>query len=114
MAFGGYKGASIALMVELLAGALIGQPFGFEATASDNNDGGPVTSGEFILAIDPQRFGDADGHADHAEKMFAEILAQPGTRLPSTRRYDNRFRDPHPGATIPDSLMATVNDLAGV
>ncbi|MCH9672844.1 MAG: Ldh family oxidoreductase, partial [Gammaproteobacteria bacterium] len=32
LAFGGYKGASIALMVELLAGALVGDLFSFEAS----------------------------------------------------------------------------------
>ena len=31
------------MMVELLAGAMIGQALGFEATANDNGDGGPPT-----------------------------------------------------------------------
>ena len=49
--FGGYKGSSIAMMVELLAGALIGENFSFETAAKDNNDGGPPSGGEFIIAI---------------------------------------------------------------
>ncbi len=112
LAFGGYKGSAIAVMVELLACALIGQPFSFEATAADNNDGGPVTSGEFILAIDPARFGDADGYQAHGEKLFAEILSQEGTRLPSDRRFANRARDPHPGTEIPESLMEKLQALS--
>ena len=36
--FGGYKGSSIAMMVELLAGALIGENFSFETAAKDNNE----------------------------------------------------------------------------
>ncbi|HEX9867211.1 MAG TPA: Ldh family oxidoreductase, partial [Candidatus Tectomicrobia bacterium] len=51
--FGGYKGAAIALMIELLAGALIGEVFSFEASARDNHDGGPPLGGEFIIAVDP-------------------------------------------------------------
>ncbi len=51
--FGGYKGSSIAMMVELLAGALIGENFSFETAAKDNNDGGPPIVGEFIIAISP-------------------------------------------------------------
>src|ERR671925_1597565 len=53
--FGGYKGAAIALMIELLAGALIGEVFSFEASALDNDDGGPPVGGEFLIAIDPAR-----------------------------------------------------------
>ncbi len=39
--FGGYKGSGIAMMVELLAGALVGDNFSYETAAKDNNDGGP-------------------------------------------------------------------------
>ena len=53
--FGGYKGSSIAMMVELLAGALIGENFSFETAAKDNNDGGPPSGGEFIIAISPDK-----------------------------------------------------------
>ncbi|MBM3225907.1 MAG: Ldh family oxidoreductase, partial [Candidatus Tectomicrobia bacterium] len=47
--FGGYKGAALALMIELLAGALIGEVFSFEASARDNHDGGPPIGGECII-----------------------------------------------------------------
>ncbi len=43
--FGGYKGASIALMVELLAAALVGDLFSFEASEADPGDGGPPRGG---------------------------------------------------------------------
>ena len=44
------------MMVELLAGALIGENFSFETAAKDNNDGGPPSGGEFIIAISPIKF----------------------------------------------------------
>ena len=53
--FGGYKGASIALMIELLAGALVGDLFSFEASEVDPGDGGPPRGGELVLAIDPAK-----------------------------------------------------------
>ena len=53
LAYGGYKGAAIALMVECLAGGLIGDYFSFEATENDNKDGGPARHGELIIAMDP-------------------------------------------------------------
>ena len=49
--FGGYKGSAIAMMVELMAGALVGDNFSFETAAKDNNDGGPPSGGEFLSLI---------------------------------------------------------------
>ena len=43
------------MMVELMAGALVGDNFSFETAAKDNNDGGPPSGGEFILAINPDK-----------------------------------------------------------
>lgn len=105
--FGGYKGGSIALMVELLAGALIGDVFSFEATANDIRDGGPPKRGEFMIAIDPTRCVSGGGGLSqlaHAETLFAEILDQEGTRLPSDRRYLARQTIPSVGITVPQSL----------
>lgn len=90
--FGGYKGSAIAMMVELLASALIGERFSYEAGEADNNDGGPPRGGEFILAIDPARCGDADGWLAHSEAFFERITAIEGVRLPGDRRYSNRSR----------------------
>lgn len=112
--FGGYKGAAIALLVELLAGALIGDVFGFEAGARDNADGGPPKGGEFMMAIDPARClasGDRQAQLDHAETLFAKILEQEGTRLPSDRRYETRRRTPTEGITIPQSLHDEIQNL---
>ena len=56
--FGGYKGSGIAMMVELLAGALVGDNFSYETAAKDNNDGGPPSGGEFILAMSPDKISE--------------------------------------------------------
>ena len=112
LCFGGYKGAAIALMVELLAGALIGDVFSFEATANDNKDGGPARGGEFLIAIDPTRCVSNPGaQLAHAEGLFAKILGQDGTRLPSDRRYAARKRTPTEGVEIPTSLFDTITAL---
>ena len=71
---GGYKGASIALMVELLAGPLLGECLSIEAAKRDNNDGGPPQGGEFILAIAPAQTGASSNFQSHAELLFAEML----------------------------------------
>lgn len=105
--FGGHKGAAIALMVELLAGALIGDLFSYEATLRDVGKTGAPFGGEFMLAIDPAHFAPGqsiESRFDRAEALFALILEQDGTRLPSDRRIAARQRTRVEGISIPASL----------
>lgn len=113
--FGGYKGAAIALMVDLLAGPLIGEVSSWEAGEEDDGDGGPATGGELILAFDPARFGadDANDAAARGERLFGRLLAMEGTRLPGERRIANRARTPTEGVEIPASLHRTIMGLIG-
>ena len=88
--FGGYKGSGIAMMVELLAGALVGDNFSYETAAKDNNDGGPPSGGEFILAISPEKLSDS-GWDKHADEFFNKMKSMDGVRLPGERRHKNRL-----------------------
>ena len=88
--FGGYKGSGIAMMVELLAGALVGDNFSFETAAKDNNDGGPPSGGEFILAISPEKIS-GSGWDKHADDFFKKMKSMEGVRLPGERRHKNRL-----------------------
>jgi len=88
--FGGYKGSGIAMMVELLAGALVGDNFSFETAAKDNNDGGPPSGGEFILAISPEKISGSDWDK-HADEFFNKMKSMEGVRLPGERRHINRL-----------------------
>ncbi len=103
--YGGYKGASIALMVELLAGALIGEQMSYEAAANDNNDGGPPRGGEFILALAPN----GNASLKSAEGLFSQILVQEGTRLPGDGRRMKCAKVSENGIEIPQSLFETIN-----
>jgi delta1-piperideine-2-carboxylate reductase len=111
--FGGYKGSNIAMMVELLAGGLIGAVFSFEAGQRDNGDGGPPVGGETVLALDPARFGDADAWAAHCEKLFEAAEAMEGVRLPGQRRRAARLETPKTGIALNAGLYETVKTLAG-
>ncbi len=114
LTFGGHKGAAIALMVELLAGALVGDVFSYEAKARDTGTGAPL-GGEFLMAIDPARCvrgGDAAASLEHAEALFAKVLEQEGTRLPSDRRFEARKRTPKEGIHIPKPLHETITGFA--
>jgi delta1-piperideine-2-carboxylate reductase len=108
--FGGYKGAIIAMMVELLAAGLIGERFSFEAAEHDNKDGGPSRGGEFLLAMDPARIS-GDGWLDHTEAFFERMLTIDGVRLPGARRYENRTKTPSEGIEIPEDLHTKIVSL---
>lgn len=113
LAFGGYKGAALAMMVELLVGALIGDKLSFEAEAADNGDGGPPVGGELIIALDPARFGDGAGFAAHADLLFERMLADDGVRLPGDRRRKARSKTARDGIRVPQSLFRTLTELVG-
>jgi len=100
--YGGYKGASIAMMVELLAASLIGEQLSFEAASQDNNDGGPPRGGEFILALDP-----GNGLVS-AEGLFARMLEQEGTRLPGDGRRAKCQKVAEHGIQIPLDLYEKI------
>ena len=88
--FGGYKGSGIAMMVELLAGALVGDNFSYETAEKDNNDGGPPSGGEFILAISPDKLSNSDWDT-HSSKFFEKMKSMGDVRLPGERRHKNRL-----------------------
>lgn len=104
--FGGYKGSAIAMMVELLACGLIGQPFSFEAGEEDNRDGGPPRGGVLLLAIDPLKFGDAAGWLQHSETFLRQLSGLDDVRLPGARRAQNRARTAREGVRLPAKLWA--------
>ena len=111
--FGGYKGTAIALMVELLAAGLIGQPFSVEAGEQDNKDGGPPRGGVFLLALDPANFGDAAGWLGHCESFFSRYAALDGVRLPGERRTRNRERIEREGTELPAKVWEDALRAAG-
>ncbi len=116
LTFGGYKGAALALMIELLAGALIGDLFSFESTERDTHGTGAPFGGEFIIAISPDHFhagGDAPHAFDRAELLFEKILAQDGTRLPSSRRFAARAATAREGVSVNETLFNTIKGYIG-
>ena len=88
--FGGYKGSGIAMMVELLAGALIGETFSYETAEKDNKDGGPPSGGEFILAMSPEKIAGPNWNK-HSNEFFEKMKSMDGVRLPGERRHKNRL-----------------------
>ncbi|MCA8967326.1 MAG: Ldh family oxidoreductase, partial [Planctomycetes bacterium] len=88
---GGAKGAAMALVVDLMAAAMTGASFSFEAAPMANNEGGPPNTGQFFIAMDPERFVGIERFADRVETEFAAMCAEDGVRLPGDRRHAHRL-----------------------
>jgi len=110
-AIGGVKGATLALMVEVLTVALTGAAFSFE-NDSYFEPGGKPRIGHAILAIDPDALAGADSYYSRLEVMVSRMLADAGVRLPGTRRQQAAARARANGIDIPDALHQELRTLA--
>ena len=109
---GDAKGAQLALMVEILAGALSASCFGFESSSHYETEGPPPRAGQFLLALDPGPF--SEGHfGTRLEVLLAAIEEQPGARLPGQRRHALRALAERDGVTVPRALHEQLVSLRG-
>lgn len=108
---GGAKGAALALMVEVIAAALTGSAFGWEASSMFDDRGGPPNVGQILIAFDPQRI--AGGALDDRMGALLDALSQePEVRLPGERRLAARARAASEGLKIAPRLHAEITALA--
>lgn len=107
--FGGYKGAALALMVDLMAGPMIGEKTSLGIEAADDGVG-PALGGQTIFAFNPEMFGGADAMVG-GEALFADLKSDPGVRLPGDRRAAVRPTTPTDGVEIPASLHEAIQGL---
>ena len=108
LAMGGAKGALLALVVELLCTALTGAAFGFEADSFFAEEGNRPRLGQAILAIDPSAMAGRDAFLDRMEVFIAAMCADPGVRLPGSRRAALTARAAAEGLDVPDALLPSL------
>jgi LDH2 family malate/lactate/ureidoglycolate dehydrogenase len=110
--FGGHKGSAIALMIELIAGPLIGDLTSTESLALDEGRGTAPLGGELVIAVNPARFAGErlPGRMGAAETLFHAITEQ-GARLPSLRRYAARRRAEAEGVRVSRALLREIEAL---
>jgi (2R)-3-sulfolactate dehydrogenase (NADP+) len=98
-------------MVELLAAGLTGANFAAEASSFLDAKGPPPGTGQLILAFDPAAFG-GEGAMAHFGRLAEAIEAQPGARLPGSRRLEARRKAAEAGLSVADQLLADIRALA--
>lgn len=102
----GTKGAMLALVVELLASALIGANFGFEASSFFVDEGNRPGLGQAFLVIDPDALAGRELYLERVEVLVAEMLSDEGVRLPGARREALRRRAASEGIEVDEALLA--------
>lgn len=86
---GDAKGAALVMMVEILAAALTGANFGFEASSFFDADGPPPGVGQLMIAMHGEALSGGT-LTKRLETLIAAVLEQPGARLPGSRRLTAR------------------------
>jgi (2R)-3-sulfolactate dehydrogenase (NADP+) len=104
---GGYKGAGLALIVEIFAAWLTGANLSIDASSFADNLGGSPRTGQFFVAFDIGALAGEDS-AERLERLFAAIAGQAGARLPGERRAAARKRTAEAGVTISKKLFDAI------
>lgn len=109
---GGTKGAALALIVEILCGALAGGHYGWEASSFLDDQGPSPAVGQVLIAIDADLLSDGHFPARMSE-LIAVMHRESGVRVPGDRRLANRVRASDHGIEVSAPLFATLTALAG-
>lgn len=105
---GDHKGAGLALMIELLTGALAGGMLSQEIAAADAT-GQDADSSKLFLAIDVGSLGERDGFARRVEAMLTYLRsADPAAtiKIPGERGWQTRARYLAEGIPIHPGILA--------
>jgi (2R)-3-sulfolactate dehydrogenase (NADP+) len=104
---GGYKGFCQGLIVEVMCAALAGANRGPQMGSFMVDDGKPIGSGQFFMALEPKIFSGGLFHKQIAA-LIKSVVAQPGARMPNSRRAENQKRLRHGGLQIEAPLFETL------
>lgn len=110
--FGGHKGSSLGMMMEIMGAALAGSDYSFEIDWSAYPGAATPHGGQTYILIDPAR-GAVNSFADRLEVLIDEIHDAGQTRLPADRRYENRRRSAIHGIPIDAAVLDEIRHMAG-
>jgi delta1-piperideine-2-carboxylate reductase len=109
--FGGHKGSSLAMMMEILGAALAGSDYSFEIDWSQHPGAATPHGGQTYIVIDPNR-GAVNNFADRIEVLIEAIHDAGQARLPADRRYANRRESIKNGIPVDATVLAEIRRLA--
>jgi (2R)-3-sulfolactate dehydrogenase (NADP+) len=108
LAFGGTRGANIALMVEILAAGLTGANWSLDAPDFQAGDASPG-AGLFVLAISPQLLS-----VDFAARLTAQVerlSTEYGVHIPGISRMEAQRQAESAGIVLPRQLFDSISSF---
>jgi len=90
--FGGYKGASIALLVEIFCAALAGADFSFEVNQGKPADATTARTGQTFILIDPACGSALSLFGGRMEQLLGALRKAGQSRVPGERRLRARAK----------------------
>ena len=109
--FGDAKGSALALMIEILAAAITGSNFAYEADSFLDINGKPPNVGQLLIIIDPEAMGSKKRFFNKIGSMMESILAQDGTHLPGSNRFLLREKASKEGLNIDQKILGEIEKI---
>ena len=107
---GDAKGAALVLMVELLAAALTGANFGFEASSFFEATGDAPGIGHTLIVFEPA-MSSGKRFQERMDNIVAAIQQTDGARMPGMKRLDKRKKAAEEGLMISSNLRAKIESI---
>jgi len=108
---GGYKGFGIGLFVEIMTACLTGANLGTEASSFADDKGGPPGTGQFFIAINPEKY--SEGFEEKITSLIKNIESQDGPRVPGSKRIANANANADIPINIKEDLYNKIISLQG-
>ncbi len=106
---GGYKGFGAGLMVEILTCCIAGGNLGIKASSFAGDDGGPPSTGQFFIAINPEKFN--SNYESSLQMLIESIISQESSRLPGSKRQSNFQSNKENKIEISQDLLSRINKI---
>jgi len=105
--FGKHKGSAVALIVEILAGALSGGRFSFEDASTTVEGAQSANSGQFLLLLDPERIY-GPGFVERLIPLLQAIDGNGDAHVPGASRDARCRRSERNGVEVPRVLLERI------
>ena len=115
----GHKGFGLAMLMDTLSGALSGAKFGLELQRMSDTDARSYGIGHFMLAIDPQWFGDPGEFRTKIDRMIRDLRGTPRQEgverisAPGERSHEKWLESERDGVPLDEKVLAKIKELAG-
>ena len=108
--FAQHKGSAIALMIEILAGALTGGHFSLEDDSPHIPGAASANGGQIVIAIDP-KVAYGGGFCERLEPLLAGFESNGSARIPGDGRLERSREATKDGVSVSSNLWETLQSL---